>query len=93
MVVGKNIELENKCRMNLASELNSHFSYLGAIYEGEFEDNVFHGEGILKYPNGVSIHGTWCKGVLLDSSSTLLFADGVVFREHDWQYCKSQDRR
>ncbi|XP_026319118.1 MORN repeat-containing protein 5-like [Hyposmocoma kahamanoa] len=65
----------------------------GAVYEGEFEDNMFHGEGVLKYPNGTSVRGIWVKGVLLKPSSTTVFADGLMFREHDWQYCEKQDRR
>lgn len=63
----------------------------GVIYEGEFEDGMFHGKGDLKYPSGDIVRGTWKNGQLVERK--LIFADGLEFSETDWMYCRMPDRR
>ncbi|CAH2240111.1 jg6365 [Pararge aegeria aegeria] len=61
------------------------------IYEGEFDDGMFHGRGDLIYPSGVVLRGTWKKGKMTERK--LVFADGLEYDEVDWKYCKKPDRR
>lgn len=63
----------------------------GVKYEGEFDDGVFHGNGELKYGNGVIVKGKWKKGQLTDRR--IIFADGLEYCERNWSYCKVPDRR
>ncbi|XP_072932560.1 MORN repeat-containing protein 5-like [Epargyreus clarus] len=63
----------------------------GVIYAGEFDDGVFHGEGELQYPSGAILRGKWQRGQLVQR--TLIFADGLEYKETDWDYCRTPDRR
>lgn len=67
------------------------FFTLDVVYEGEFDDGMFHGEGELKYPSGEILRGTWKKGQL--TNRKLIFADGLEYSETDWMYCRIPDRR
>lgn len=61
------------------------------VYEGEFDDGMFHGQGDLIYPSGAILRGTWKKGRLIERK--LIFAEGLEYSETDWKYCRMPDRR
>ncbi|XP_063826450.1 MORN repeat-containing protein 5-like [Ostrinia nubilalis] len=60
------------------------------IYEGEFYDGMFHGNGELRYPCGAILRGKWKRGLLTER--TLMFADGLEYSDDDWKYCRMPDR-
>ncbi|XP_041979938.1 MORN repeat-containing protein 5-like isoform X2 [Aricia agestis] len=62
----------------------------GAIYQGQFEDGMFHGEGILKYPSGIKLRTKWKRGELVEK--TLVYSDGSEYKP-DSSYCVLPDRR
>ncbi|XP_028172505.1 MORN repeat-containing protein 5-like [Ostrinia furnacalis] len=61
------------------------------IYEGEFYDGMFHGNGELRYPCGAILRGKWKRGLLTER--TLMFADGLEYSDDDWKYCRMPDRK
>lgn len=63
---------------------------LGAIYEGHFENGEFHGGGVITYPTGHKLKGTWLKGKLI--SKIFVFNDGLEVT-YPWRYCQFPDRR
>ncbi|KAL0479470.1 hypothetical protein AKO1_007637 [Acrasis kona] len=67
------------------------FGDSGSKYTGEMKDGMFHGEGVLVFPNGSQLKGTWDMGRLVDKQ--LLFTDGLKFNENteDWDYCRSKE--
>lgn len=68
-----------------------HFiTRLEVEYEGQLQENMFHGEGVLKYPMGQKIKGIWNRGYL--ESFTFVFPDGLQYYE-PWDYCQMPDRR
>lgn len=71
--------------------LSNLFISTGVKYEGEFDDGMFHGDGELKYANGVTVKGKWKKGQVTDRK--IIFGDGLEYSEYNWGYCKSSDRR
>lgn len=71
--------------------LRTKSNFTGVKYEGEFDDGMFHGQGELKYANGVTVTGKWKKGQVTDRK--IIFGDGLEYSEHNWGYCKSPDRR
>lgn len=75
----------------VCSLLSNLFHSTGVKYEGEFDDGMFHGEGELKYANGVIVKGKWKKGQVTERK--IIFGDGLEYSEHNWGYCKSPDRR
>lgn len=52
---------------------------------------MFHGEGVLKYPDGSKVSGVWNKGKI--TSSKFVFPDGLEFEQKNWKYCTCEDRR
>jgi hypothetical protein len=73
---------------------------IGAHYEGEMKDGMFHGQGTIIFNNGAKIDGEWNNGILVKRK--YIFSDGLVFDEdvNNWNYCRelyqdkfSQDRR
>lgn len=64
----------------------------GVTYDGDFNDGTYHGEGTLTYPTGVIVQGTWEKGKNIAIKS-IRFADGLKYKEHDWEYLSTSDRR
>lgn len=52
---------------------------------------MFHGKGVLKYPDGSRVVGVWQKGKMI--SSKFVFPDGLEFQAEDWKYCTKEDRR
>ncbi|XP_033306346.1 MORN repeat-containing protein 5 [Bombus vosnesenskii] len=62
-----------------------------AIFEGEFRDGTFHGHGSLYFPRLQRIDGIWSQGECKDKRYT--FNDGLIFRSHNWDYCRFPDRR
>lgn len=52
---------------------------------------MFHGKGVLKYPDGSKVVGVWQKGKMI--SSKFVFPDGLEFQAEDWKYCTKEDRR
>lgn len=60
------------------------------VYSGRMKDGKFHGEGLLTFPMGQRVEGTWDDGKLIKYKYH--FADGLEY-EHDWKYCKMPDRR
>lgn len=63
----------------------------GLTYDGELKDGHFHGEGTLTFPDGNVIMGHWEMGI--NTYMNLRFVDGLEFKETDWDYCMSPDRR
>ena len=64
----------------------------GIIYEGEFMDGMFHGQGALIFPDdGGKVVGVWKEGRLL--SGKYIFHDGLTYKPKEWQYCTDSDRR
>jgi hypothetical protein len=81
---------------------NATFTFnqdIGAQYNGEMRDGMFHGRGILTLKNGAKIDGVWENGVLVERK--YIFNDGLEFNEEKekWDYCREeqdetkQDRR
>ncbi|XP_073770088.1 MORN repeat-containing protein 5 isoform X2 [Danio rerio] len=60
-------------------------------YVGEMKDGMFHGKGVLHFPNGSKYEGTWEKGICKEGKYT--FSDGLKYKETDWDYCDGKDRR
>ncbi|XP_061656827.1 MORN repeat-containing protein 5 isoform X2 [Syngnathoides biaculeatus] len=60
-------------------------------YIGEMKDGMFHGGGVLHFPNGSKYEATWENGIATQGSFT--FADGLPYKEKDWDYCDGHDRR
>lgn len=65
-------------------------TYPGVIYEGEFEDGMFHGKGQLRYESGMILHGKFVKGVLTERT---LVGNNMEYAEKSWKYCMMPDRR
>ncbi|XP_055352736.1 MORN repeat-containing protein 5-like [Paramacrobiotus metropolitanus] len=74
----------------------------GMVYEGGFEDDLYHGVGQIIYPDGTLFKGTWDHGKL--SSGHLVFPDGLIYdgglpgsgladANKPWGYCDGNDRR
>ncbi|KAG5893737.1 hypothetical protein JTB14_001381 [Gonioctena quinquepunctata] len=61
----------------------------GAIYRGYFQNGQFHGDGIITYPKGQELDGSWEKGKLVNY--TFRFKDGLEY-QRDWTYCQLPDR-
>ncbi|XP_031327414.1 cilia- and flagella-associated protein 251-like [Photinus pyralis] len=62
----------------------------GVVYDGEFDDGQYHGDGTLTYPMGHKFYGTWCHGRLINYR--FQFPDSLEYVT-DWKYCKMPDRR
>ncbi|XP_036451244.1 MORN repeat-containing protein 5 isoform X2 [Colossoma macropomum] len=60
-------------------------------YEGGMKDGMFHGKGVLYFPNGSKYEGIWEKGICRQGNYT--FSDGLQYQETDWDYCDGYDRR
>ncbi|KAI3362391.1 hypothetical protein L3Q82_012693, partial [Scortum barcoo] len=60
-------------------------------YVGETKDGMFHGKGVLHFPNGSKYEATWESGRAKQGSFT--FADGLQYQEKDWDYCDGYDKR
>ncbi|XP_024155197.1 MORN repeat-containing protein 5 isoform X3 [Oryzias melastigma] len=60
-------------------------------YVGEMKDGMFHGEGMLLFPNGIKCESTWENG--LSKEGLFTFADGLQYQETNWDYCDGNDRR
>ncbi|EER03984.1 MORN repeat protein, putative [Perkinsus marinus ATCC 50983] len=63
----------------------------GTVYSGTFLNGEFHGEGRLTFPHGGAFIGQWQKGIAVDGE--YVFKDGLVFKDEDWGYLCSGDRR
>ncbi|XP_063230447.1 uncharacterized protein LOC134535308 [Bacillus rossius redtenbacheri] len=64
----------------------------GVVYEGGMLDGMFHGPGVLTYPSGARVKGSWNKGVA--EKMSFVFADGLEVDDlNSWTYCKMPDRR
>ncbi len=50
----------------------------GAVYEGMFDKNLFHGRGILKFSNGDGYQGEFADGIF-HGEGTFTYATGAVF--------------
>lgn len=85
------IERWNEESLSLISIIKLNNIFIGVIYEGDFEDGMFHGRGELRYPCGAVLYGKWTRGVL--GEKTLAFADGLEYDEDMWPYCVMPDRR
>lgn len=58
----------------------------GVAFDGRMENGRFHGPGRLTFPNGNTIAGDWEHGI--GSNFQLTFADGLRFKEENWNYCR-----
>lgn len=38
----------------------------GHLYEGGFQDDLYHGKGLISYPDGTKFHGVWEGGRLTE---------------------------
>eukprot|EP01065_Artemidia_motanka_P002703 TRINITY_DN1126_c4_g1_i1.p1 TRINITY_DN1126_c4_g1~~TRINITY_DN1126_c4_g1_i1.p1 ORF type:complete len:172 (+),score=58.70 TRINITY_DN1126_c4_g1_i1:78-593(+) len=66
----------------------------GNSYQGMFDDGRFHGEGVLHFTmanGGGQYRSLWRKGEC--EKGDYIFADGLEYSLHDWNYCTQQDRR
>ncbi|XP_069688230.1 MORN repeat-containing protein 5 [Periplaneta americana] len=62
------------------------------IYEGEMKDGMFHGKGVLHYPNEGRVEGVWERGTMV--SRKYMFPDRLEYTEDDiFPYLKMPDRR
>uniref|UniRef100_A0A673BHL9 MORN repeat-containing protein 5 n=1 Tax=Sphaeramia orbicularis TaxID=375764 RepID=A0A673BHL9_9TELE len=59
-------------------------------YVGEMKNGMFHGKGVLHFPNGSKYDATWENGIAKQGKFT--FADGLQYQEEDWDYCDGYDR-
>uniref|UniRef100_A0A4W5LJ03 MORN repeat-containing protein 5 n=1 Tax=Hucho hucho TaxID=62062 RepID=A0A4W5LJ03_9TELE len=60
-------------------------------YVGDMKDGMFHGKGVLYFPNGSKYEGTWEKGISKQGKYT--FSDGLEYQEKDWEFCDGYDRQ
>jgi hypothetical protein len=58
---------------------------------GEMKDGQFHGVGTMYLTDGGKLDAVWENGKATDEVYT--FADGLVYKEKDWDYCTEQDGR
>ncbi|KAI8909730.1 hypothetical protein EDD86DRAFT_190822 [Gorgonomyces haynaldii] len=63
----------------------------GNIYVGELKDGHFHGKGTIYFADGGKLEAKWTHGIA--SEEKLTFADGLEYKDQDWDYCTLQDRR
>ncbi|KYQ53969.1 MORN repeat-containing protein 5 [Trachymyrmex zeteki] len=61
------------------------------VLEGEFRDGMLHGRGSMYWPRGQRMDAIWNRGKMVQRRYT--FADGLSYRENDWDYCVYPDRR
>ncbi len=57
----------------------------GTIYQGQFFQGNFHGDGILTYQDGSKVKGVWNQGKLVEKK--LIFQDELEYKENNWDYC------
>ncbi|XP_053733944.1 MORN repeat-containing protein 5 isoform X4 [Synchiropus splendidus] len=55
------------------------------------KDGMFHGKGVLFFPNGNKYEAIWENGIAKQGSFT--YKDGLQYQSKDWDYCVGQDRR
>nr|XP_017528546.2 MORN repeat-containing protein 5 isoform X1 [Manis javanica] len=60
-------------------------------YIGEMKDGTFHGPGTLYFPSGSRYDAIWKNGLVVKGTYT--FSDGLQYKEKNWYYCDSYDRR
>lgn len=53
---------------------------------------MLHGCGSMYWPRGQVIDSTWNHGKM-ERQKRYTFADGLIYREDEWDYCKFPDRR
>eukprot|EP00026_Physarum_polycephalum_P021455 Phypoly_transcript_24710.p1 GENE.Phypoly_transcript_24710~~Phypoly_transcript_24710.p1 ORF type:complete len:159 (+),score=31.25 Phypoly_transcript_24710:69-479(+) len=63
----------------------------GSYYKGEMKDGMFHGQGTMYFKGHGKYKAEWCEGVVVKGEYT--FADGLVYKEENWDYCTEKDRR
>ncbi|KAF4662983.1 hypothetical protein FOL47_005976 [Perkinsus chesapeaki] len=63
----------------------------GTIYRGHFVNDEFDGEGSLIFPDGGTFVGTWQRGIAVDGK--YFFGDGLEYKDSNWEYIVSNDRR
>ncbi|KAK2951960.1 putative radial spoke head 1 [Blattamonas nauphoetae] len=63
----------------------------GDVYDGNFEDGMFHGNGTLYISEKGKFVGRWDRGRVIDGE--YFFADGLKAEMDDWDYCSQKDRR
>ncbi|XP_018341400.1 PREDICTED: MORN repeat-containing protein 5-like [Trachymyrmex septentrionalis] len=61
------------------------------VLEGEFRNGMLHGRGSMYWPRGQRMDAVWYRGKMKQRRYT--FADGLSYRENDWDYCAYPDRR
>ncbi|XP_068713175.1 MORN repeat-containing protein 5-like [Montipora foliosa] len=71
-------------------EFPSHFR---SEYQGGFKDGMFHGEGVIQFPDlGVKYTGKFEKGKATEGEFE--FTDGLQYViEDDWSYCDGREHR
>jgi len=66
----------------------------GVTFKSEWKDGHFHTKdhlGLLVYPRGDKFEGEWKNGRY--KSGIITFADGLVYKNKNWSYCRPPDRR
>lgn len=61
----------------VANEVGEYTGDEGLIYEGEYKDNLFHGQGKIKFGNGIFYEGNFEQG-MRQGRGKLEFADGEI---------------
>ncbi|KAF8822083.1 hypothetical protein IE077_001073 [Cardiosporidium cionae] len=64
----------------------------GIIFIGEFSNGLFHGNGLLIFPDGGKYACKWVYGKL-SGRGIYTFHDGLVYGSEEWDYLSSKDRR
>ncbi|XP_029155971.1 MORN repeat-containing protein 5-like isoform X1 [Nylanderia fulva] len=62
------------------------------VLEGEYRNGMLHGCGSMYWPRGQVMDGIWNRGKI-DRQKRYTFADGLSYREAEWDYCTFPDRR
>lgn len=63
----------------------------GMVYEGGMCNGRFNRAGKLLFKSGARIQGEWLDDACVNSE--YIFSDGLKFKEANWKYCTSLDRR
>ena len=67
----------------------------GIIYEGEFLNGHFHGEGSMTIPGKGTYKSVWEQGREIPGRAMYVFKDGLPMTQsaQEWKYCTLEDRR
>ncbi|CAH3141632.1 unnamed protein product [Porites lobata] len=78
-------------RMDDAEAIYTFPKYFRSEYQGTIRDGMFHGEGKLKFPEGVNYVGKFEKGKAIEGYFE--FSDGLSCYLDIWDYCNGDTDR